>query len=157
MVREETNKQTAFLCVLHSVAERNSVSTVFLDLCWRQTQAAWGAVTTQKNTRLKLDLSLWCARLWQMHRDTDCKKNNKKKSSVLFQYSEMLLQMMKISFGQTASGKCFYKPLIMPCRAIWTRNKIHTIYFFYTQNIFVLSDNFNGLVKSKIVIYILFF
>lgn len=67
----------------------------------------------------------------------------------------MLLQMKIIL--QTALGKCFNKPPIMPCRVIWTRNKIHTI-FLDTQNILGLSDTFDAPVKSKILIlYTLFF
>lgn len=40
----------------------------------------------------------------------------------------------KKDIPQTALGKCFYKPPIMPCTVIRIRNKIHTVpFFFYIQ------------------------
>lgn len=58
------------------------------------------------------------------------------KNSFLFWHSEMFLQMKIIL--QTALGKCFNKPPIMPCRVIWTRSKIHII-FLYTQKHFSIK------------------
>ena len=43
---------------------------------------------------------------------------------------KMFVQMEKIIL-QTALGKCFNKPPIMPCRLLWTRSKIHTISFYF--------------------------
>lgn len=51
-----------------------------------------------------------------------------KKKAFFVWHSKMFLQMEIIP--QTALGKCFNKPPIMPCRVIWTRSKIHTISFF---------------------------
>lgn len=74
--------------------------------------------------------------------ETEIKKKQQQKKTASFffvTFKSVFLfffpQMKKI-IPQTALGKCFNKPPIMPCRVIWTRSKIHTIFFIYSNKTF---------------------
>lgn len=112
-------------CILRLVLETKTGSS--------RSHRETGKKGKNKNKKISRSLNLNWTR--GVHEYDGCIETEMK-NSFLFWHSEMFLQMKIIP--QTALGKCFNKPPIMPCRVIWTRSKIHII-FLYTQKHFSIK------------------